>query len=340
MVRRISLLVAAGLLLALTSNIYAQEIDSTQIGKEYPYVLPILGKQAYARGYQLQKPFGLMVSSLYTKQGIVLENFEMDFVQGTDPPDFDRLDWLTDSIVFGPSTGRINTINLRADAWILPFLNVGAYYGRVWGDQTITLTDPIAISSTTDIIGQYYGFGFLGVVPLGPLVLMADYNASWTTNERLDKPVLVHVTGGRLVKRIMTKRKGRFFAIWVGTQFQFLASQTSGNIALDEALDLSQDNLDDLDAAWEEYKMSPTWDGLSPQEKFRQEATYNLVYSSLEGLSQSTVYYKFDKRLEYNWQLLLGGNYQHSPTWQFRVEWGFLRNKAQLNLGLNYRFGF
>ena len=314
----------------------AQDIDSTQIGKEYPYVLPFLGKQAYARGYKLQKPFGIMVSSLFTKQGIVLENFEMAFTDPGETPNFEDLAFLSDLIVFGPSTGRINTINLRADGWLLPFLNVGGYYGRVWGEQTIVLEAPIPITSTTDIVGQYYGFGFLGVIPLGPLVLMADYNASWTTNERLDKPVLVHVTGGRLVKRIMTKKPDRFFALWIGTQFQFLASQTSGKIALGEALNLGQEDLDELTAAYDAFKMTPEWDGLSPGEKIRMEAAYQTII----GLAETTVHYKFDKRLEYNWQLLLGLNYQHSPAWQFRAEWGFLRNKAQLNFGLNYRFGF
>jgi hypothetical protein len=169
---------------------------------------------------------------------------------------------------------------------------------------------------------------------------MADYNASWTTNERLDKPVLVHVTGGRLVKRFMTKKQGRFFAAWAGTQFQFLASRTSGNISLGEALDLDQGKLDELDAAWEDYKMTPEWDALPPGEQLRQEATYQLVYNSLAGLEETTVYYQFDKRLEYNWQFILGLNYQHNPNWQFRAEWGFLRRKAQINLGLNYRFGF
>ena len=43
------------------STVQAQKkIDSSQIGKEYPYVLPILGKQAYAKGYQLQRPFGII----------------------------------------------------------------------------------------------------------------------------------------------------------------------------------------------------------------------------------------------------------------------------------------
>ena len=55
----------------------AQGFDSTQIGKEYPYALPILGKKAYARGYKFQLPHGLMVNGFTTKQNIILENFQL-----------------------------------------------------------------------------------------------------------------------------------------------------------------------------------------------------------------------------------------------------------------------
>ena len=86
---------------------YSQTIDSTQIEKEYPYVLPILGKKAYAKGYELQKPFGVMLGSLFNKQGIVIDNFEMAISEDQTPPtNYFKLDGILD---FGPSEGRINT---------------------------------------------------------------------------------------------------------------------------------------------------------------------------------------------------------------------------------------
>jgi hypothetical protein len=320
----------------------AQDIDSSQIGKEYPYVLPFLGKQAYTRGYKLQLPFGIMANTVLNKQGIELDDFSMAFTNEPDEiPDFEELQPISDLIVFGPSEGSIATFSFRADAWILPFLSVGGYWGKVYGEQTITLTAPISIESVTDIRGEYYGLNLLGIVPLGPVALAADYSWSWTTNERLDKPVLVNVAGIRVIKRFVSKKDpDRFWAIWGGAQFQKLENQTSGKIDLDEALDIDEGKLEEIDQEWEEYKMSPAWDELSAQEKIQAELKFQIVRGALEGLSETTVHYKFNKKLEFPWNMLLGANFQLNPHWQFRAEYGFLQSKQQLMVSANYRFGF
>lgn len=321
---------------------HSQTIDSTQIGKEYPYILPILGKKAYAKGYELQKPFGVMLGSLFNKQGIILEKFEMGISDdGTPPSNYFGLDGILD---FGPSEGRITTVNARLDAWILPFLSVGGYFGQAWGEQDITFSvaGSDLIKSTTDINGKYYGLNLLAVAPLGPVNIAADYSWSWTTNDRLDKPVLVNVSGIRVIKRIMTPTKGRFWAIWGGAQFQKLDSQTSGNIAFDEALGITEEDKQNLDNHWDSFTNGDVpngngeyWDDLSPGERARATATYNLV----RGVADSDVYYKFNKRLEYEWNMLLGFNYQHNSNWQIRSEYGFLKSKQQLMISVNYRFG-
>jgi hypothetical protein len=199
---QISKLILAILLLAISlpQIAKAQGFDSTQIGKEYPYALPILGKKAYAAGYKFQLPHGLMVNGFTTKQNIILENFQLAFTDPGGVPDFDRFQDLADIIVFGPSSGRISTFNVRADTWILPFLNIGGMYGRIKGEQVITLTSPINLSSTTPLDGSYYGITLLGVVPLGPINLSLDYTASWVTNDRLDSPVRTDVAGVRAIE--------------------------------------------------------------------------------------------------------------------------------------------
>jgi len=324
-------------------QLYSQKIDSTQIGKEYPYVLPILGKKAYAKGYELQKPFGIMLGSVFNKQGLILENFEMALSDdGSTPETYFPLNGILD---FGPSEGRVSTINVRADAWILPFLSVGVYYGGVWGEQTISFSvlGSNLIESTTDITGKYYGLNLLAVAPVGPVAIAADYSWSWTTNDRLDRPVLVNVSGIRVIKRFMSKKKGRFWAVWGGAQFQKLDNRTSGNIALDEALGISEQDKQLIDDRWGSFQNNEIpngngdyWDELNVFEQAIHEKAYNLV----SGLVDTTVFYKFDKKLEYEWNMLLGFNYQHSPVWQFRGEYGFLKSKQQLMLSINYRFGF
>lgn len=324
----------------LSHAISAQKPDTSEVKGEYPYLLPILGKKAHKRGYKLQLPHGLSVGTIFTRQSLILENFKFAFAEEGEIPDFDKYQPLADLIEFGPSEGRINTLNFRFDTWLLPFFSVGGYYGEVWGEQTITLTAPISITSNTDIVGRYYGFNLLAVAPVGPVVLAADYSNSWTTNDRLDKPVQVKVAGLRVIKRFMNKnRNDRFWAVWVGTQFQQLASKTSGNIPLDEALDIDEGTIDEFDMAWEDYKMTPEWEELDMLEMAKQEAVYQLARQALVDLTETIVYYEFDKRLEKNWNLMLGANYQINDRFQLRAEYGALKGKQQLMLMGTWRFG-
>ena len=62
-------------LLPLSGN--AQKSDTTSTREPYKYKLPILGKKAYAKGYNFPLPHGVLFGTLYNKQGILLKDFEM-----------------------------------------------------------------------------------------------------------------------------------------------------------------------------------------------------------------------------------------------------------------------
>ncbi len=108
-----------GLALILTTAVLAisaQTADtSKQVKGEYPYLLPILGKKAHDRGYKLPLPHGLSVGTIFTKQSIILDNFQFAFARGDEQPDFERFQPIADLVVFGPSEGRVNTLNFRFD---------------------------------------------------------------------------------------------------------------------------------------------------------------------------------------------------------------------------------
>lgn len=318
------------LLAYLTVSIpaFSQGIDSTQIGKEYPYHLPILGAKAYQKGYKLPLPLGVMANYIYTKQNIVLENFEM-FVQrpGEAVPTDAEFHDLSEFIVFGPSDVTVNTFNFRADAWVLPFLSVGGYFGKYRGKTNVTLVEPIAISSATENEGQYWGFNLLAVAPLGFINVAADYSWSWSENNLLNKPVLVNVAGIRFIKNIPLKKPDMFIGLWAGAQFQFLDAKTEGKIALNEALDSDGNLQGDLDE-W--------YNGLKDWQK---ELYGDDIYDGITNFTNATIHYKFDKRLERNWNFVLGGQWQINRRLQFRSEFGTIKNKTQVMASLNYRFG-
>jgi len=223
---------------------------------------------------------------------------------------------------------------------ILPFLSAGFYYGRIWGDQTISLTSPITLETVTDIEGRYYGLNVAAFAPIGPVILQADYSRSWSTNIRLDNPVQVNVVGTRVIKRFVNKKRpDRYLAVWAGAQFQNVEGATSGNINLGEALGITDETIAEFENSWDQYTMTPEWDALPPGEKARQTAAYNLALGGLNRAEDTTVFYKFDKGLEYPMNMLLGFQYQFNKRWSGRAEYGFLQSKQQLFFNLVYYFG-
>lgn len=337
-------------LFILPFSSYAQTADTTNTRGTYKYKLPILGKKAYEKGYNFPLPHGVLLGTLYNKQGIILKDFEMAIADPDTPEETLTYYDLEGILDFGPSEGRINTLNVRFDTWILPFLSVSGILGRVWGEQSISfsIVGSDLIESVTDIEGQYYGVNLLGIVPLGPVNLAADYSWTWTTNKRLDKPVLVKVGGIRVVKQIKTKTPHKYFAFWAGAQSQKLTSQTSGNIAFDEALGITEEDKENLDNHWDKVlndevvvKQSPItgrdlyWSDLTPFEQQLRQGAYDLV----RGAVDSNVFYKFNKQLQYDWNMLLGANFQFNKRWGLKAEYGFLKEKQSLMISLDYRFG-
>lgn len=178
--------------------------------------------------------------------------------------------------------------------------------------------------------------------------MAGDYSWTWTTNKNLDKPVLVKVGGIRVIKQIKTNIPERYFALWAGAQSQNLASRTSGNIAFDEALGISEEDKENLDNHWEDVindevvvKQSPItgedlyWSDLTAAEQQLRQSAYNLV----SGVVDSNVYYKFNKELEFDWNMIVGASYQHNKRWGIRAEYGFLKAKKTFMMSVDYRFG-
>jgi len=326
--RIISLMALITISLLGTLSSYGQGFDSTQIGKKYPYKFPILGDKAYTRGYKLPLPHGVMVNTIFNRQNIVLENMQLAFLpNGTAVSGDDFFDF-SDIIVFGPSTGRINTLSFRASPWILPFFAVSFNYGEVWGEQVVRLEAPFVFESKTDIIGRYYALDFLMVAPIGPVNLAVNWAPALTTNERLLNPVRADVVSGRVIYNFPIGQKpDRFLGVWVGAQYQKLASKTEGNIPMQEAVD-PDGNLQQRVDTW--------YNGLS----FLEKQLYgDRVYDAFNNAINTTVHYRFDKRLENEFNLLFGGQYQFNRQWQLRAEYGAVNSKQQLLFSLNYAFG-
>ena len=302
---------------------------------EYPYALPFLGKKATARGFQLPKPHGIMANFLVGRQELIIEDMHVGFNNN-------GLIDVSEIIQFGPSEGTIYTFNVRVDTWILPFLNVGAYYGQGQSNSKITLTKPFELTTSPTSDAQYYGFstllagGYKGLFGKG-FMLSWDLNASWTTNENLDKPVFVGISGIRTGPIFPLKKKNSNIVVWLGGAYTYVAAQTVGSIGGTEIFPGAVESIDE-----KQMELDDWYNGL-PDPNAIETAVYEgftgLLTDIKDGVEDSSIQYSMTKKAKGPVNLVLGMQYQFNLDWQLRSEVQILGGRTSGLISLNWRFG-
>ena len=113
----ITLVLLAPVLLKAQYAQYQFDKDST----EYPYFLPILGKQTVEAGFDIPYPAGIGVNNFWAQQNIIIENLAIGFT--TENIDIPLTD-VSDVIKFEDVLSEVYSITVRPDVWVFPFLNV------------------------------------------------------------------------------------------------------------------------------------------------------------------------------------------------------------------------
>ncbi|MCQ8878626.1 hypothetical protein NQT69_11485 [Pseudoalteromonas shioyasakiensis] len=102
------------------------KIAESQTVTEWPYALPFLADKVIAKGFALPKPYGIGFTYVDVQQQMSLTQLLVGFNgNGTTPYEF---------VSFDTPITSLNTTQLKADMWLLPFLNVFATVGKVQGD--------------------------------------------------------------------------------------------------------------------------------------------------------------------------------------------------------------
>ena len=140
--------------------------------------LPIWGKEAREKGFDLPLPFGVGLTYTYINQNMVVSDVT---IQGK-PVGVELRDAKTVT----------NTAVLRADAWLFPFLNVYVLVG-----QTDGVTTPAVVFSNGQVVKSdvHYNRGSWGAgatLAAGYKAYFATLDANWTTGD------LVSSDGGRI----------------------------------------------------------------------------------------------------------------------------------------------
>ena len=323
--------VLAGALIALAANVaVAQNPDLALSQAERDSLLahyhnrfPIWGRKAIEKGFDLPYPVGLSVNGVWASQNIDITNLSLSTGDNPVVP--------IQAIKFGDVTAPIFTANLRADLWLLPFLNVYGFGGLASVSTDVNLVEPVAFHTKVDQNGTYLGLGTTATMGIKHNWLAFDVNWAWTQTEKLSEPVRTRIFSIRFGRAQKLKGTQRL-ALWVGAMKQTLNSTTKGSINLSEVIagGGSGGGLGD-------YQNSEWYQGLTTPQK----AVIDAIAQRLQNadLSDVTVNYHLDKAVTDPWNMLVGASYEWNKRWQARVEPGFIGRK-QLLVQVNYRFNW
>jgi hypothetical protein len=337
-------------------------IDSLK-NTEYPYVLPIWGAKATAKGFNLPYSAGIGVNYLWQESDLVLSDLLVGFNNG---PMFD----LDEIVRFNGAKAAASAINVRPDIWILPFLNIYAILGKaatsteinagVWLPDTANVWREVtSFSSKANFDATVFGFGMTPTMGVGGGWLALDMNVAWTDVSALNKPVFTFVFGPRAGKTFKFRHPDRNIALWAGGFRVKFSSSTEGSLNLSEVLPLNelQAKVDQgvANVAQKQANVDIWWNELTPKEQANpvnqaKYETYNRTLDAagniltaadgaLTNAETATVQYSLQKNLKDKWNFIIGSQFQLNKHYMIRAEYGFLGSRQQFLGGLQYRFG-
>ena len=327
------------------SGIQFPKSDTTAVEQDYPYFLPIWGKELTKRNIKFQLPFGINTNYVYNKMTLEMSDFSLD-VNGTP---IDAIN--EDSMGFQPIIAKTSGINARADVWILPFLNFYGIYAESngstqiamapFGSKLITL-DPVDFRSTSLGIGTTFVYGWRNVF------VSFDANYTSSSSDILEDKVGFLVTSARVGKRVQFKND-MAFAVYIGGMYRnFVGHEANkGNVMLAEYFPGLKDGIlegiDNKVESNEDLIADPDYpynadDPSKPSLKARNTAL-NKISAKIENAPPAQVNYLIKKEIIQPWSLQVGFNYEITKNWMLRGELGYSSGQTFLLTGLQYRFG-
>lgn len=300
---------------------------------DYKALLPIWGKKAYKKGFDLPYPTGLMVNYMYIDQGVIIDNMRLGLK--TDNIDIPLTD--ADFITFGENRVNAESVMVRPDIWIFPFLNVYGIFGVGTSSTEVNLTKPIELSSKVDQRITNTGFGVTAAGGLGPVWIALDGNMTWNKPELLEEAVRVTTWGIRMGHNFVNKNKPyRNFGIWIGAMGASMGSATQGEVKLADAL--SDETWERADQIVSDYN---TWynNVATPAQKIAADKVLTPIVERIGAADGSSIIrYGMNKREKQKWNGIIGMQYQPNKNWMFRTEGGIIGDRKSLLLSVNYRF--
>ncbi|PKG57159.1 virulence protein [Shewanella sp. Choline-02u-19] len=229
-------IMAISTMLFCIAPVHAIEREPHQV--RYDRTFPIWAQEAIDLGHELPKPFGFSVNYMSMEQPLIVDSVAFSGLGGLD----DLL-----SIKGSEAQQESETITFRADAWVLPFLNLYGVIGHTKGSSVAnvqleadwssvlpplvckinpcqSVSDPFDFE--LNFKGTTYGVGGTLVGGIGNWFALLDINYTNTNLDILDGEISSIVVSPRAGYR--TSYNNHDIQIWAGAMYQNVEQTFSG----------------------------------------------------------------------------------------------------------------
>lgn len=315
----------AGMKLGPKQQAYIDSIKKS----DYKWIFPIWGKRLSAKGFDLQYPIGIGLNPFIASQKVIISDLAVG-VNGNMPVPLNF-------IKFGEVKANIQTVNLRPDLWIFPFLDIYALGGATFTQTNVAITAPIAFSTKANFNGSTFGLGTTLAGGYHGWITIIDLNHTWTSLSNIQGSVQATNFAPRLGMSFPFKSDpAQSLAVWVGAQGIFINRTTEGSVNLDDLH--STASKPDLESI---VNGSASWyQQLTPAQQIVVKQIAQKILDKINGIISNGVIinYSLKKRPQSDWSMSAGAQYQINHHWQVRSEVGFLGGRESLLISGNYRF--
>ncbi len=320
----------AGSGVVITDRQLGGALRDSIVSTPYPYKLPIFGAKAASKGIMLPYPAGVMYNLYTGRQDVHVSDLTVGITDASGGVVVDDIS-LDQVVEFDRVYASVSNYNIRADLWLLPFLDVYGIFGQAAVKTNVSigsiLGKPVDIGTTANFNGYVYGVGAMLMGGYRSYFLSIDVNSVWTHFDELQNNNNAVNLSPRLGYIFHFKKHERNMVVWIGAGRAFLNNTTKGSIKLsDIAPDMG-----------ENYENTDWYQAMTPAQ---QKLTDVVVENFTDKHQGDVINYSLQKRPTHNWTMIVGTQYQPNRRWQFRAETNFLGGRRSALLSANYRFGF
>jgi len=284
--------------------------SADQQGKDAPRIwerkLPFLAQKVVDLGYDLPLPYGIGITYANVSQSLLLSGLKVGF-NGGGKEDFDFVSF---------ENGRANndTVQLKLDAWLFPFMNVFAMLGRVDGKAPLDV-----ILDGNGMLDQL-GFSCSGPAPNPLCAKLKDQ----TITLPIEAPYSGNTYG---VGTVLAGGWNNWF-VAIPMSFTYADMDTTNTEGISITITPRAGRILNLNK----------WGNLSLFGGGNYFDTELTITGSI-GIEGLTIDYTVEQKNEDKWNLLIGGHWDINERWSWSAEYnGFIGSRDAFITSFGFRF--